>query len=374
LIERADEIRARIPVSSVVGRVVALKKRGADYFGICPFHNEKTGSFSVNDKKGFFYCFGCHEKGDVIAFIRRRQDLEFREAIELLESENGLRHLEAAKPAAPPVPKVEQAEDRQKADKVAEYWAKTRAIEAGDPVDRYLRGRLIVPPSEYGFGVASVNAGWPVSLRFAPRLWDNAEKRALIGMVAAFRPAEDGPVVAVHRTFLKVDQATGAVTKAGTQADKRMFGNVKGGAIFLAPIADKMGGGEGIETTLSAMQLYKRGGMAFGARAGMARLELPIACSDFIYWADKNKTHPDHSKSRVGEAAAYEGKKLNGVGRNISVQVPRLAAETADFNDVLFEIAKLAAAPSPIARALASQKARGIEHGAPANFVPMEST
>ncbi len=370
LIERADQIRERVLVSSVVGRVVALKKRGADHFGICPFHNEATASFTVNDKKRFFYCFGCGEKGDVIAFIRRRQDLEFREAIELLESENGLRNLERAT-IAPAPPKVPQAEDLSRLARVAQYWDQARSLVAGDPVDRYLRGRLLVPPADYGIGSAELNAGWPDSLRFAPRLWHSLEKRGMPGMVAAFRRT-DGSLAAVHRTFFKIN-ADGSVVKAGTVSDKAMFGDVKGSAIFLAPIVDKMGGGEGIETTLAAMQMFKRAGLAFGARAGMSNFELPLAVADFIYWADKNKRHPDQTKSRVGERAAFAGKLLNKAGRTIAVLVPRLAAETADFNDVLLEQARIAAAPSPIARALASQKARGIEPAMPANFVPMES-
>ena len=65
-----DELRARLSLSDVVGRKVSLKRRsGAEYAGLCPFHNEKTPSFTVNDKKGFFYCFGCQKKGDVFNFI-----------------------------------------------------------------------------------------------------------------------------------------------------------------------------------------------------------------------------------------------------------------------------------------------------------------
>ena len=62
-----DELRARLSMSDIVGRKVVLKRRsGSEYAGLCPFHNEKTPSFTVNDKKGFFYCFGCHEKGDAV--------------------------------------------------------------------------------------------------------------------------------------------------------------------------------------------------------------------------------------------------------------------------------------------------------------------
>ncbi len=329
---RANEIRARIPVSKVVGRVVTLKRAGREFTGLCPFHNERTPSFTVNDAKGFFHCFGCGQHGDGLAFVMQRQGLDFRAAVELLESENGLRSLEAARPAPPP-PKVEQREDLQKAEAVRRLWRNSVAIEAGSPVDLYLRGRALVPPAEYGVGDATVNAGWPIDLRYAPSLWHGLEKRSLPGMVSAMR--RHGVLTAVHRTYLKI---TGVgVTKAGTERDKAMFGDVPGACILLGPVDDRMIGGEGIETSLSAMQLYRRSGLAFGARAGMASVEPPFACSDFIYAADRNKWHPNPEKSRVGERAAWKGVKAFGVGRTMVVKIPKLPAgqETGDFNDML---------------------------------------
>lgn len=329
---RANEIRARIPVSKVVGRVVELKKAGKEFTGLCPFHNERTPSFTVNDGKGFYHCFGCGEHGNAIDFVVRRQGLEFKAAVELLESENGLRSLQAARPALPP-PKVRQQEDVKKDEAVRRIWRETVPLAPGGIVDRYLRGRGLVPPSDYGFGDASINGGWPVDLRFCVDLWHGKAKVKLPGMVAAMRKA--GQLGAVHRTYLKV---TGVgVTKAGTESDKLMFGDVPGCCILLGPVDDKMIGGEGIETSLSAMQLYRRSGLAFGARAGMASVEPPFACSDFIYAADKNKAHPVPEKSRVGERAAWKGARAFGVGRTVQVKVPKLPAgqETGDFNDML---------------------------------------
>src|SRR5215510_12183524 len=111
-----DELRARLSLSEVVGRKVSLKRKsGVEWSGLCPFHNEKTPSFTVNDKKAFYHCFGCGEHGDALAFVMRRQGIEFKAAVELLESENGLRHLQAARPA-PPEPKAPQREDASKAE------------------------------------------------------------------------------------------------------------------------------------------------------------------------------------------------------------------------------------------------------------------
>src|ERR1700752_4134668 len=71
-----DELRARVRLSDVVGRKVPLKRRsGAEYAGLCPFHNEKTPSFTVNDKKGFYHCFGCGEHGDAVGFVMKTEGL-----------------------------------------------------------------------------------------------------------------------------------------------------------------------------------------------------------------------------------------------------------------------------------------------------------
>ncbi len=85
-----DELRARLPASEVVGRKVKLQKRGREHLGLCPFHSEKTPSFTVNDDKGFFHCFGCGEHGDVISFVMKSEGLPFPEAVERLAGQAGL--------------------------------------------------------------------------------------------------------------------------------------------------------------------------------------------------------------------------------------------------------------------------------------------
>jgi DNA primase len=85
-----DEIRARLSCSEVIGRRVRLVRKGREHSGLCPFHNEKTPSFTVNDDKGFFHCFGCGAHGDVIGFAMRIDNLTFPEAVERLAGEAGL--------------------------------------------------------------------------------------------------------------------------------------------------------------------------------------------------------------------------------------------------------------------------------------------
>ena len=85
-----DEIRARIGLGDVIGRRVRLVKKGHEHTGLCPFHNEKTPSFTVSEEKGFFHCFGCGTHGDVIGFLMRADGLSFPEAVERLAADAGL--------------------------------------------------------------------------------------------------------------------------------------------------------------------------------------------------------------------------------------------------------------------------------------------
>lgn len=88
--EFLDQIRARIPVSSVVSRSVKLQRRGREFIGLSPFNNEKTPSFTVNDQKGFYHCFSTGEHGDIISFLMKTQNIPFLEAVERLAEDAGL--------------------------------------------------------------------------------------------------------------------------------------------------------------------------------------------------------------------------------------------------------------------------------------------
>ena len=108
-----DEIRARAGLAERIARKVKLTKRGREYSGLCPFHNEKTPSFTVNEAKGFFHCFGCGAHGDVIGFVMRTENLSFPEAVERLADEVGLE-----------VP-VSSPEERARAEQAVSLYAVT---------------------------------------------------------------------------------------------------------------------------------------------------------------------------------------------------------------------------------------------------------
>jgi DNA primase len=85
-----DELRARVSLAEVIGRRVKLTRRGREFIGLCPFHNEKTPSFSVVEDKGFYHCFGCGAHGDVISYVMQGEGLGFLDAVEDLARRAGL--------------------------------------------------------------------------------------------------------------------------------------------------------------------------------------------------------------------------------------------------------------------------------------------
>ncbi|HBI93849.1 MAG TPA: DNA primase [Terrisporobacter glycolicus] len=85
-----DEVKNRCDIVNVISQYINLKNSGRNYSGLCPFHNEKTGSFHVNQKKQIYKCFGCGEGGDVINFVMKIENLDFIEAVKLLAEKNGI--------------------------------------------------------------------------------------------------------------------------------------------------------------------------------------------------------------------------------------------------------------------------------------------
>ncbi|MBE6958494.1 MAG: DNA primase [Ruminococcaceae bacterium] len=124
-----DELVARNPIEDVVGQYVTLRRSGANLFGLCPFHGEKTASFSVKPEKGIYYCFGCHKGGGVINFQMEIEGLSYPDAVRAL-----------AKRAGMAVPEDEQYQSRYQ--KQERLWALMK--EAG----RFFNERLYAPEGE----------------------------------------------------------------------------------------------------------------------------------------------------------------------------------------------------------------------------------
>ena len=124
-----DELRTRTSLAQVVGRKVMWDPRKSnqgkgDMWAPCPFHQEKTASFHVDDRKGYYYCFGCHAKGDAISFVRETENVDFIEAVKILAQEAGM-----------PVPERDP-QAQEKADR------RTQLSEVMDMAVRHFRMQL----------------------------------------------------------------------------------------------------------------------------------------------------------------------------------------------------------------------------------------
>ncbi len=146
-----DELRAHISLAEIVGRRVALQKRGREYTGLCPFHKEKTPSFHVVEEKGFYHCFGCGAHGDVIGFAMQTQNLGFREAVEELARLAGLE--------VPRETPQERERDQRRATlasamtAAAKFFAAQLAGPQGAAARAYLEGRGVDAGTIRRFGL-----------------------------------------------------------------------------------------------------------------------------------------------------------------------------------------------------------------------------
>jgi DNA primase len=184
-----DELRARLSLSAIVGRRVRLQRRGREHLGLCPFHNEKTPSFTVNDDKAFFHCFGCGAHGDAVGFVMRTEGLGFPEAVERCAQEAGLEV-----PAASP-------QERAKAERQATLHAALEAAAAWfesllrSPEGRgglaYLRGRGLADES-----IARFRLGFAPDSRGALKAAltrQGVPEPLLLEAGLLIRPPEDNP-------------------------------------------------------------------------------------------------------------------------------------------------------------------------------------
>jgi DNA primase len=94
-----DELRARTTLSTLIGRTVKVTKAGREFKACCPFHNEKSPSFTINDEKGFYHCFGCGAHGDAIRWMTDQRGLPFMDAVKELAANAGM-EVPAADPRA----------------------------------------------------------------------------------------------------------------------------------------------------------------------------------------------------------------------------------------------------------------------------------
>ncbi len=149
-----DELRSRVTLSTLIGRTVKVTRAGREYKACCPFHNEKTPSFTINDEKGFYHCFGCSAHGDAIRWMTDQRGLSFMDAVKELAAEAGM-EVPAADPRAAKKAE-EQASLRDVVQGAADWFAQQLESSNGAPAREYLAKRGISDTTRkaFGFGLA----------------------------------------------------------------------------------------------------------------------------------------------------------------------------------------------------------------------------
>jgi len=149
-----DELRARITLSAVIMRTVKLRRAGREWKACCPFHNENTPSFTVNDEKGFYHCFGCGAHGDAIRWMTDQRGLSFMDAVQELASSAGM---EVPRPDPREARRAEQRASLHDVTAAAQEWFVERlrgtdGVKAQEYLQR--RGFDARTIERFGFGYA----------------------------------------------------------------------------------------------------------------------------------------------------------------------------------------------------------------------------
>jgi len=275
------ELKARVGLAGLVGSYVALRRNGRELVGLCPFHGEKSPSFTVNEGKGFFHCFGCGAHGDAIGFVMAVDGMSFVDAVKDLARDAGLplpdgsiaNGVRRKRVVVPPAPPGEPEDDAARHAWLLGVWKAARPA-AGTVVEVYLRRR-------------GITAAIPPTLRFVPAL-RHPDGGTFPAMVAAVQGPDRG-VAGLHRTYLTADGRD----RLRDRRAKLMAGRCWGGAIRLAPAGPCLGLSEGIETGLSVasvvpeLPVWAAGSLGNVAGAGLGQGE----------------PHPDKIGARVPSAA-----------------------------------------------------------------------
>lgn len=154
-----NELLAHNDIVSVVSDYVALKEKGRRFWGLCPFHGEKTASFSVNADKQFYYCFGCHAGGDAIRFIMEMEKLSFVDAVKFLARRANMQLPDMIDDSAMQKEREEKERLYQACKDAALFFHERLKSPQGRPAQEYLLRRGVQPLHCGAFGIGLFSAG-----------------------------------------------------------------------------------------------------------------------------------------------------------------------------------------------------------------------
>lgn len=328
---RIEEIRRRIDLQKLVGRRVKLTRGTTEWTGLCPFHKEKSGSFSVYPDH--YHCFGCGAHDDAVGWMQKMEGMTFHEAVEYLEGgaqPRGERQLEA-----PEIVDEAPVTNEQRLVWAEKVWDGVQVID-GTASETYLRQvRAIDWPS------------WPATLGHHPacEYWhkpEGSKRSVLLGRfpaLIAMVETVEGDFSGVWRIFLRED----GLGRAAVPIQKRGLGPTNGGAVRLGPAGEDLGIGEGLESAMSAAELsgFVIPFWAGLSTTGIQNLQLPDIVRRPVIFADNDRPQRNpngtyilrrgarvHPGLWASEAACD---RWAGEGRDPTIQLPALP----DFNDVL---------------------------------------
>ena len=172
-----DEIKSRCNIVDVIGRVVTLKKAGSNYKGLCPFHNEKTPSFNVNEARQIFVCFGCGAKGDVISFVEKYYNHDFKGACEMLAGEYGIDMTGAFGGS-------EHKKELYEINRQAAMFFYRALRQNGCPGYKYMKERGISEETMNKFGIGYADGQWKSLLEHMESLGISRDKLLKLGLVS----------------------------------------------------------------------------------------------------------------------------------------------------------------------------------------------
>ncbi len=179
---KIEEIRSAANIVDVISGYVQLRKRGKNFLGLCPFHSEKTPSFTVSDEKQIFHCFGCHTGGNVFKFLMEYEKISFVEAVQELAEELGV-----------PLEIDQQESDERQSEQEILYDINTETAryfshnllnsDEGEIALNYFQNRKIKPATMRAFGLGYAFNGWDNLLHFLQEKKIDIEKSLALGLI-----------------------------------------------------------------------------------------------------------------------------------------------------------------------------------------------
>ncbi len=291
-------IRANHPLPGVVGVVTKLTRAGNEMKACCPFHGEKTPSFTIFDGGRRYHCFGCGASGDVLDFVQALHGVGLRDAANMLTAGD----MPTVSMPALPV--------NDDADKIAE----ARAVwDASQPIGGTLAADYLA--------ARGITIALPDALRFASLPYGRWGRDHPC-MVAA-STLSDGSIIGVQRTYLRPDGRG----KADLPNPRLGLGRLAGGAVRLTDPARSIIITEGTEDALSLMQMAGRSAWAALGTTNLARVELPFMTEDVVIGADADEP---------GEVAAQAALQAYA-DKGCRVKIIRPLPPHKDFNSELQE-------------------------------------